>query len=150
MSNKPNPVALTAAMLMNRKRDLFGGIDGHHRVEEIAGIASDLHRLAPACERIAVGQCNHGYWCDAQSIVNEVEMSEGYKPDAQTLYCVGVIRRMDKKLAKLNERLAPLALVAKNGGDPRGWSLWLETTDKARPVNGRASGSWDGERWGIG
>lgn len=156
MSNKPNPVALTAAMLMERAccpvtvDTGIGSWDEHTHnisIQGIAALASDLHRLAPAVARIAVGCCNHGYWGNAQSLVLGDEMSAGYVPDAQTLQCVAYIKRIDKKLAKLNARLEPLALVAKDGGDPRGWTLRLHSTDKSRPV---PRNGWDSGAWGIG
>lgn len=109
MSNKPAPVALTAAALMQRLLALdeaqkWKGVTAtHHSAAHLcASLASQLHRLRPCA-------------------------------------------RLDKRLAKLNAQLEPLALIASRGGDPRGNScLTLVSTDANRPLprNGGTDGEW--------
>lgn len=153
MSNRPNPVALTAAMLMRRAWSLTTP-DGPARdpftEHDCASLASDLRRLAPACVRLAVAQCN-GEWRDGQRLalmkyahgcaagmVNPLD-----ELDAEIeAYAV----RLDKRIAKMNAKLAPLALEASNAGDPRGCVLKLTSTDKSRPL---PRNGWDDASWGI-
>lgn len=151
MSKKPNPVALTAAMIEHRR--FVAGDPSPVAFDYLtfdclsASLASDLHHLAPACARIALGCCNESFWCDAQSIVEGEDLSEGRAPDARTPWAVSYIQRIDRKLAKLNKRLEPLGLEARAGGDPRGWTLRLVSVDKSRPV---PRNGFDLDAWGIG
>lgn len=153
MSSKPNPVALTACMLMNRFWAASPKLQPRSHWEAIAAISSDLHRLAPACKRQGVAECN-GEERDGQREAIE----RTHIPDLRRVYRDTAIRvmearieangkRLDKRVAKLSERLAPLGLKACDGGDPRGSCLWLESTDPSRPV---PRNGWDDERWHIG
>lgn len=66
MSNRPNPVALTAAMLMDKA--LSKALAQHSTIYNSQGVgplpyacanlASAIHRLAPACKRLAVSEAN--------------------------------------------------------------------------------------------
>lgn len=156
MSNKPNPVALTAAMLAMRASSIAdeiatiatlrgekapslligGGFRG------CASLASDLHRLAPACRKLAEAECN-GEWRDGQRNRLMFDGAAIAALDASIAKCDA---RLDKRIARLNEALAPFALRAARNGDPRGAVLRLYSTDDARPLP--SNGFGDG--WVIG
>jgi hypothetical protein len=153
MSAKPNPVALTAAMLMNRewnnaaidKLMPLGPMDGN--IRHLSSLASQLHRLSPACQRHAVAMCN-GEWRvgDRDSIcrvwLEGKERCDALRNIEDSIEKYGT--RLDKRLAKLNDSLAPLAIQACRHGDPRGCVLRLVSTDATRPLpsNGGTAGEW--------
>ncbi len=136
MSNRPNPVALTAAMLA--RRPIAGPTAAGLTTElGIACLASELHRLAPA-----VAMCN-GEWEDSQrsklyayregsNRSDQIYGAERLKALEKSIKDYGT--RLDKKIAKLNAKLAPLALQCSRHGDPRGCVFKLTSTDPARPV----------------
>jgi hypothetical protein len=140
MSKKPHPVAETAAMLMDRlwfiatQEPLKAS---YITLIGVASLASDLHRLAPACQRQAEAECNGEQW--------NGQRAEAYRKDCgarlpgqHTAEVDAAIEaggiRLDKRLSRLNESLAPFALKATRSGDPRGCCLRLESTDPSRPV----------------
>ncbi len=109
MSNKPNPVASTAAMLMWRAvcitdthpaESASPAQDIHHA----AALASDLHRLAPACLKLAKG------------------LDDGTLPLGDS--------RITRRIVRLNNRLAPLQLIARFDRNPRNVVLYLVATDE--------------------
>lgn len=116
--------------------------------EQIAALASDLHRLAPACKRHAEAECN-GEWRDGQrdAICAAFKDRQGERLEELIADIVAYGNRLDKRIAKLNEKLAPLAVQAVRTGDPRGWTLRLHSTDKSRPV---PRNGWADESFGIG
>lgn len=126
MSTKPHPVALTAAMLTTRAILVTPTVIVSHRFVMCAVLASALHRLAKGCQRQAVAECNG-------------ELSDASVRTAG--------ERLDKRLAKLNAQLAPVALEARRSGDPRGLVLRLYSTDPTKPVPCNCG---DGESWAIG
>ncbi len=145
MSHKPNPVALTAAMLVHRSATWTNpagcviGLTAH----DAACLASELHRLAPAIQRHAVAMCN-GEWRDGQrQDIHRWRQENAYvRPvDADRLALQELDKsiedygtRLDTKIAKINAKLAPLALQCSRHGDPRGRVFKITSTDPARPV----------------
>lgn len=152
MSNKPNPVALTAAMLACRmchagSRNKYGDwqLDGTDATAP-ASLASDLHRIASACQRLAVAECNGDFnWSDdCQEFpydVGDGSIGDRYEHPGSGRYWAGLYKRINKRMDALNAMLAPLAIKAKNGGDPRGCVLRLVSTDPSRPLPGYG-GEW--------
>lgn len=139
MSNKPNPVAMTASLICERYHYLreFGdkGPRGwSYGALESATLASIVHRIAPACQRHAIAQCN-GEWRDGQRDYFYKMEREGDKAGcrkgldalAQSIEDYG--QRLEKRIAKINARLAPFKLEVWAGGDPRGCVCRLQTTD---------------------
>ena len=147
MSNKAAPLTITACMLLERSYHEFdtgiGPMSDPQSVHTCAALASDLHRLAPAAQRLAIAECN-GEWREGQrdamyrhmrSLPKEAQNQ--YCHDWQVTFeaeCEAQGSKLDKRLEKLNRRLAPFALQVTTPGDPRGHVLALESTDKARPV----------------
>lgn len=163
MSTKPNPVALTAAMLAlryvlkSKEQMTWRGIEPISR--NMAVLASDLHRLAKGCQRHAVAVCN-GEWRDGQRDYFRRAMRyddgesreehrrhanqarEGLEELDRSIEAYGV--RLDRRIAKLNAQLALLGLRADRHGNPRGIVLRLTATDGSAPVprNGMSDDSW--------
>ena len=130
MSTKPNPVALTSAMLAQRNYSIAvsaGAVSKKLGLQEIAALASNLHRLGPACTRQALAECN-GEWREGQR-----DRLTGPACAASLEYLDNSIRiageRLDRRLERLCARLAPLSLLAVYHGDPRGCVLTLESAD---------------------
>ncbi len=167
MSTKPNPVASTAVMLAVRLFVYVGDYDNDDGEEQahfvyeagtpkgmtpdaVAALASDLHRLAPAVQRHAVAMCN-GEWrtdqrrdletWDRNTMGGRTDRVDELDADIEAY---GV--KLDRRIAKLNAKLAPLALQAHRSGDPRGTVLRLKSTDADRPVPCNCG---DGESWAI-
>jgi hypothetical protein len=151
MSNKPNPVAFTAAMLMQRALllPMQDSVSPSHHSAAVycASLASTLHRLAPACQRQAVAMCN-GEWRDGgrdaiyRTWVEGRERREALQAIEDSVEAYG--KRLDKRLAKINEALAPLGIKAVRGGDPRGCVLRLVSLNDSHPLpsNGWSAGEW--------
>lgn len=142
MPTKPNPVALTACMLLDR---LITGNRDRQRLaslHSIADLASQLHRLAPACKRLAEAECNGEWWDGQRDSCRPCQFKS--LDDSIRKYAA----RLDKRVAKLNAALAPFAVSACRTGDPRGWTLRLRSTDLARPLP--SNGWWSDAEWGIG
>lgn len=143
MSNKPAPVSLTTAMLTRREYEVNGCVNVWS-IERVADLASRLHRLAPQCKRIAIAEaiCSDPIPADAHSVYQGEDMSEGFRVTWAHESWIKVFKRNAKAIERLNEALKPLALVAKDGGDPRGPCLYLESTDPKHPLprNGWAEG----------
>lgn len=148
MSNKPNPVALTAAMLMDRwhcqpvsKHTLPAHLRNPEPrapiINEVASLASDLHRLAPAFARQGVAECN-GEWRDGQR--EAIMRAKAPQKDIDTVLdkldasIVAKREQLTRKLIKLNARLAPFAILA-DGHAGGGIYLGIESTDATRPLD---------------
>ncbi len=127
MSNKPNPVALLAAILMER--------DDHKRQQDrlpaymVASLASDLCRLAPAIEHQGVAECN-GEWGNGQR-VHFMSMNQTAILDATI---TAKRAQLDRRITKLNERLAPFSLIT-SGYAGGGLCLGISSTDASRPLD---------------
>lgn len=153
MSHKPNPVALTAAMLMRRHCGQYPLYDPpfDHHIQTVADVASKLHRMAPAFTRYAVALCNGEQY--------EGQRDKAYEASKRSMYPVAnekaIIaemeaaigkegQRLERKLAKVNEFLAPFSVQACDGDDPRGCTLWLEASPNTQPLpdNGYHDGRW--------
>lgn len=143
MSTKPNPVAHTACMLTMRNIDAGGKYSQSGDGIKLAVLASALHRLAPACKRQAEAECN-GEFFDGQ---RERMKWKGNDVKALEVEISRYGDRLDRRIAKINETLKPLAIEAYRTGDPRGWTLRLKSTDPNRPL---PHNGWDDECWGIG
>lgn len=145
MSNRPYPVASTAVMLALRSYRLaqyLGTDDG----SALATLASRLHRLAPACQRQAVAECNGEQWYGQRDSIRKWG-DRGTLDSALQDLDAAIEKgreRMRKRIAKLNRDLAPLAIEAVTDGDPRGVVLSIESTDPAHPLpsNGGTGGGW--------
>ena len=136
MSAKPIPAAETAAMLALR---IVPSADAPASIAYVAILASELHRLAPAIKRHAEAACN-GEWRDGQR-----RMAEG---SLRALAALDVSieqygKRMDRRIARINERLAPLGLIAAIGHDPRGSAISLTSTNDVRVPSNGWSGGWE-------
>jgi hypothetical protein len=148
MSTKPTPVALTAAMLMQRAPS-NPTVD---MVFSTARLASDLHRLSKGCQRHAIALCN-GEWRDGQRMRAQ-ERDErhactgdprngGHDVEHLDREIEAYGNRLDRRIAKLNAQLATLGLRADRYGDTRGIVLRLTATDgSAIPRNGMSDDSW--------
>lgn len=154
MSTKPHPVALTSAMLTARYADYTANAED--RVFQLASLASTLHRLAKGCQRQAVAECNGEFWGGQREaayrydVACKADRARGVVYNRTTQGLDDAIaqagQRLDKRIAKLNALLAPLALEARRYGDPRGSVLRLCSTDKSKPVPCNCG---DGESWAI-
>lgn len=140
MSRKPNPVALTAATLMAHAVYVhgLGAIDS----VDVARAASDLHRLAKATKRQAEAECNGEYY-DGQRIIMATHGMERVLDSL--LAKIG--ERLDRRIAKLNQSLAELSVMAYRNGDPRGYTLRLRSIVENRPL---PRNGMEFEVWGIG
>lgn len=129
MRTDPTPVTITAAMLAQRRAALPG-----YYVDwlpyEVAVLATDLHRLAPACHRHAEHECN-GYQHERQD------------PAAAAVAIETSDKRLDRRIDTINDRLAALDVKAHRTGDPRGYTLHLTAVEgaPALPTNGM-QGTW--------
>lgn len=152
MSTKPNPVALTAAMLATRycsagSRSSLGdwildGSDAHVP----AFLASRLHRLSRGAARASLAECNGEMYdgqrdkayaaprCIRLTLLQEID-------GAVARFCA----RINRAIAKLNADLSPLAIEARRNGDPRGFAIKLRSTDPTRPLPSNETGG----EWGI-
>lgn len=137
MSRKPNPAALTAATLMAHAVYVhgIGAID----YMDVARAASDLHRLAKATKRQAEAECNGEFYIGQRRML---ERSGNAEKLDKTLAKTG--ERLDRRIAKLNQSLAELSVMAYREGDPRGYTLRLRSTEPTRPMpsNGMEQGEW--------
>lgn len=155
MSRAPHPIALTSAMLALRhaimNRDApnydpsFNGIE-YERGLIAARIASDLHRIAKACHKLAEAECN-GEWREGQRDARFMGRDDARRQAFQRELDASIAKyasRLDRRISKLNESLAPFALACERRGDPRGFTLVIVSLDPSRPVpsNGCESGVW--------
>lgn len=161
MSSKPNPVARTAALLSARLLHELGDWDNddgesetHFTVtavttEQVADVASKLHRLAPAFTRQAVAECN-GEQRDGQR--DAIYKLYRNQPELERSALAAIepaiekeAERLERKLEKLNALLLPFQVVARTGGDPRGCVFWLEALPDTPPLptNGWNDGCWN-------
>lgn len=152
MSHKPNPVAMTAAMLA-----LMRGAGHHQRdkparpdpidslIRDAATIASKLHRLGPAFAKHALWECN-GETFDGQRDYWNTKPADQAKAGLAVVEerIVKEGERLERKLASINELLQPFGIEAKSGSDPRGVVLWLVATEgnTTLPRNGYEEGVW--------
>lgn len=140
MSRKPSPVALTAATLMAHAVYVhgLGAIDS----VDVARAASDLHRLAKATNRQAEMECNGEFYLGQRRMFDRIGNAE--KLD-KAIDKAG--DRLDRRIAKLNQSLAELSVIAYRTGDPRGYTLLLRSIVDNRPL---PRNGMEFEVWGIG
>jgi hypothetical protein len=141
MSKKPHPIACTAIILSERndarRTDRLSLFD-------VANLASQLHRLAPACKRQAVALSNGELWNGQRREAGKdaTRLAEIY----QALEARGA--RLASRIRSLNRELAGLCVKActsaKGESDPRGPGLWLEPTrvGVVLPRNGFHDDRW--------
>ncbi len=141
MSNKPNPAALLAAMLEERRwnnaaiehRLPLGPLDGGHAS---ASLASDLCRLAPAIEHQGVAECN-GEWVN-ESRANMYRIKDpAHQREALATLDKSISDKraqLERRLSKLNTLLAPFSLIA-SGYAGGGLYLGISSTDASRPLD---------------
>ena len=146
MSNRPNPVALTSAMLMHATIGKPSNRFPEHSTApfHVANLASSIHRLAPACKRLALAECT-GEWrkgqrdslCDREAYKGNafVRQAEAERIAALEKSIVDYATRLDRRIAKLNAQLAPFGYQLIRQGDPRGATLVMAET----PVNDSAT-----------
>lgn len=138
MSNRPQPCALTAAILMAAcgSNGSCEGAESHHPLPNMAdafscaNLASAIHRLAPACKRLAEAECN-GEWRDGQRArVSDLDahFSKGTHLADLDKSITDYASRLDKRIAKLNAQLAPFGYQLVRSGDPRGATLSMAET----------------------
>lgn len=133
MSNSPAPLALTAVMLAMRLPH-FDLRSAAMNESHVAALASDLHRLAPAYQRHAISVCNGELQTGQRDWANRQPREVFTKWSLEMNESIAAYgRKLDKKLDRLNQRLAPFALRIdpSHGG---GLYLGLESTDMNRPV----------------
>lgn len=137
--NTPSPLALTACMLMEAQEDWSQ--QNQKPIITVANLASAIHRLAPACRKLAVAQCN-GEWRDGQrQLLMRAWKPEGEHDATYHAHAAALDRlddsievyatRLDRRIAKLNTELAPFGYQLIRSGDPRGACLRMAET----PVN---------------
>lgn len=151
MSTKPAPVALTAAMLVQRAHGLppdTHGMPAVHRypsglAHACADLASRLHRLAKGCERASVAECN-GELANGQRQRLMIQQGSVLGCKCADEQVAKFCDRIDKQVDRISEELRPFGLKARNDGDPRGYSLYLVSTDPLVPIphNGIDPDAW--------
>lgn len=133
--NSPAPVALTACLIMAAyTKSKHWGV---HGCPVVANLASAIHRLAPACRRLAVATCN-GEWHDGQrdAIYRWRQPGTTVRPDDADQRALRELEasiekyatRLDRRIAKLNAELAPFGYQLIRSGDPRGACLRMAET----------------------
>ena len=139
MSNRPAPVALTSAMLMDATKGKPSNRFPEYSTApyRVAQLASAIHRLAPACKRLAEAECN-GEWRDGQRAhaytVSQSKQcmypaaNERAILEALDRSIADYATRLDRRIAKLNAQLAPFGYQLIRQGDPRGATLVMAET----------------------
>lgn len=134
MSTKPVPCALTACKLMAQAFILRHDDIQRLRItaESVANLASAIHRVAPACKRLAVAECNGG-WGDGQRdacafFAKNYGGTERARLAELDKSITDYATRLDRRIAKLNAELAPFGFKLIRSGDPRGATLRMAET----------------------
>ena len=139
MSTRPAPVAITSAMLMDATKGKPSNRFPEYSTApyRVAQLASAIHRLAPACKRLAEAECN-GEWRDGQRNAIHNRRAAGTKichGDADQVAHRALDKsisdyalRLDTRVAKLNSQLAPFGYQLVRQGDPRGATLMMAET----------------------
>ncbi len=125
MSNKPNPAATLTAVLFERTYDYSlapkSGLYRGASIHEIASLASDLCRLAPAIER--------------RNQLSRLPVEEYKRENDKSHGAIEAKRaQLARRLIKLNVKLAPFSLIA-SGYAGGGLYLGISSTDASRPLD---------------
>lgn len=163
MSSKPNPVALTAAMLTRRALQYpYNGLHNDPGFtwsdHKLADLASRLHRLAPAANKHAMTYCNgERFDGDRDEMHKESRRLGSTTPQALqferawnrqlAIYQQTRQKRIQKQADKLTEELKPLHIrVDYQPENPYNCALVLESTDAKHPL---PRNGWDDGRWAL-
>lgn len=133
MSNKPNPVAETAALLMDLEHmESFDKCRKTLSAYAIASLASRLHRIAPAAQWVSEAACGlddpHAEdYCHGVSLLEDADTfhTDPARLNPWERYAFKRAKRTHDALSKLATELEPLGIRLTWGGDPRGASLTL-------------------------